>query len=1495
MKQFFLSLLFIFSGTIVFSQSIDSFTVNTNKFLSELDPFLTASGSSSMKEVFSAFQKKYKSGVFTAEEQTRMIEVSNMMLQQKMTARPYFEAYLKGLIVVNQAENGAERFTQWHDILENMIADIQNRKLKPYLNFLNFSAPFFEKNALRASSRGVSWYGISDKPNMKYENKQAVIEYEKVDIEAIRKNDTIRIEDTKGIYYASDGIWKGLGGKVSWEDRFGLEDVYAELDSVEIEFKSSLYRATNVKMNYPLFFGQTAVVGKFEDKVVSSNAATEGSYPRFTSDAEIINIENIGEGIDYRGGFRLQGTTVYGYGSKENPARITIDKEGEERVFQGYSELFTIRRGERIVAERVNSTVYFGQDSLYHPSVNMRFEIPDKALKLSRGKRGSDRNPFYSSMHKVNIESDKINYYVTRDSLIIGEKSLAIKKSPTPAIFESTKFFNDADYRRVQNISTTNPIAIMRAVAEREGNIMSAHDLAKKLNSRYEIENIKSLLYDLVAKGFINYDADDEMVEIKDKVFHYANASIKKVDYDALQLISDTRETNGTFDLKTKQLEVSGVEKVEFSEYQKTALTPFKKTIYLKENRNMDFDGKLYSGYSVYEGKDFHFDYDNFSITLDSVRYFDLFIPTGVEDEKGNKEALSLASRIEHLSGVLLIDAPENKSGREEIPIFPSIQSKAPSFVFYDNKDTQKGVYKRDSFFFELKPFSFNGLDNLTAGSVNFDGNLVSFDIFPDIKETLVVREEDQSLGFETEIDLPAYKNAGNFKGTADLSNSGLQGKGLLTYLDAEINSEDLVFRPQNTTGSAEKFNLEEKRNATPEIPQVRGINVDILWRPYKDSLFVTAEEAPFEMFKDGQHTLRGTTILTPDGLKGNGLFDWPKASMTSNTFSFGAFSTIADTSDLKIRAFDADDLALVTDNLNAVVDFDKQIGNFKANDELLTTSLPYNQYETSFNEFDWDIKGEIITFKAEEGKKGGFLSVHPDQDSLRFQGAAASYNLKTSTLNISGVDDIISADAFIYPDSGLVDVIKGGKMTLLKNARIEADTINRYHVINRAEVEILGKKEFRAEGFYEYNIGDVEQEIRFDEITGTRIGKGSRAEKATATRATGEVSSEKDFLIDHKTLYRGTISLFSETPNLKFEGYARMKSTSLRRLHWFTVSFDGDKSDLKIKYDVPKNYQAEPLRTGLYLSKENNRVYSNIMAPLYFRKDRPILPVTGYMDYDKTRDVYIFGDSLKILQDGLKGNKLTYYELTGEVKSEGKYNIGSGLKYVSVQAAGRANAEAMPTDTSSVVIPKVTGDFMMALDLLLPDDLKKLLIQDFQGASFDAQPINYSDGKLYYQKAASELFSEKDTEKILSSLNQGIFDIPKKSNKSNLLFSKVPMQWDPDYQSFVSSKSTLSLASIDGQMINKDITAYIEVKMPQRGDDRLYVYLKSPSNLYYFFGFKEGIMNIVSDNPKFNDFVVNMKEKNRIQKMPDGETFEIQPVNPGTARQFVSRVKATW
>ena len=108
-----------------------------------------------------------------------------------------------------------------------------------------------------------------------------------------------------------------------------------------------------------------------------------------------------------------------------------------------------------------------------------------------------------------------------------------------------------------------------------------------------------------------------------------------------------------------------------------------------------------------------------------------------------------------------------------------------------------------------------------------------------------------------------------------------------------------------------------------------------------------------------------------------------------------------------------------------------------------------------------------------------------------------------------------------------------------------------------------------------------------------------------------------------------------------------------------------------------------------------------------------------------------------------------------------------------------------------------------------------------------------------------------------------------------------------------ISNKSKLGLVSLDGEMLNTVVDAYLEIKMPTNDDDRLYAYIKSPSQMYYFIGYKQGILNLVSNNPRFMEELLKMKEKDRIIKLPNGETYEIQPVEESTASAFLNRVLA--
>jgi len=57
-----------------------------------------------------------------------------------------------------------------------------------------------------------------------------------------RKEDSIYIRKTSGIYLPIEQRWKGKKGTVSWAERFGPEmGAFAELDEYEFELKKSLY------------------------------------------------------------------------------------------------------------------------------------------------------------------------------------------------------------------------------------------------------------------------------------------------------------------------------------------------------------------------------------------------------------------------------------------------------------------------------------------------------------------------------------------------------------------------------------------------------------------------------------------------------------------------------------------------------------------------------------------------------------------------------------------------------------------------------------------------------------------------------------------------------------------------------------------------------------------------------------------------------------------------------------------------------------------------------------------------------------------------------------------------------------------------------------------------------------------------------------------------------------------------------------------------------
>jgi hypothetical protein len=1482
------------------------FPTQTGDFVSKIGEFMTASKRPDMEEAYSVFKSRYKAGQLPEHRMQRIIRVANQMGSQKLAPFPYFRNYINAVSAA-VAMPDTTVFDRWHRAAEATMDAAEPGKNKPIGIFLEFSSDFLERSDLRTGEGGsVTWRIRGGKWDFDFvdSSKQAILRCQDVQLIAVSKKDSISVYRTSGIYLPQQNRWRGAGGVVNWRG-VGLDStVYANISTYQVEVAKVSFKCDSVQFFYPLYFPNGPIYGSLEHQLVTGQRDSTGQFPKFYSFAKTLEINKIGEGIEYKGGFRLFGNVIYGYGTPNEPAHVDIYDKKRRKVFDGDSELFLIRRENSIVSEGTDARLLVEDDSeISHPGANFRLDIKRSSIALERGTKGSEQNPFYSTFYNMNLDANRIAYFYNADSVEIGAQVPGRKGVQQSVAFESNKLYDPAEMIRLQNISSKNPISVLYLLAKATPKdslnryVVSDDAFAQALNPIWDRTNIQTLLAQMVKEGFINYYFDRRQIVIRDKLTHYAEASTGKTDYDAIKIESTTTESNAVLDLRNKQTTIKEVRRLEISQLQHVAVSPQAERLTLLKNRDMRLSGRLTAGYALFSGRDMYFSYDRFDITFDSVRNLDFYLPYGEKDPNTKlKKANAMNSTIEYVSGVLLVDAPNNKSGKEDLDMFPSLQSKKNSYVYYERPETYAGAYKRDSFFFKLDPFSLNRVDDYEAEQLQFKGEMNPALIFPPFRETIVVRPEDKSFGFvhrTPKEGYPTYDRKGNYVGSLDLSNKGFFGKGTVTYLTADIESEDLVFKPKQMTGTARKFFMTEDREGAVKTPEARGQDVKVNWLPFRDSMYVESKAKDFGIYKAEGYSHKGILILTPTGLKGNGLFDWANGRLQSKLIAYGPYQATADTANLQIKGLaGATDNALESKNVNADLDFDAQQGRFRANSAVASTFLPFNKYATSMNEFDWDMSGQTIRFKSDASKPGVFVSTDTNRDSLRYTGTSAFYEMKTNRLVIGGVDIIRSADAYVYPDSGQIEILAGGAMKQLENARIVADTVSKYHVITRATVDILGKKDYKAKGYYQYNIPGFEQEVFFDNIIGERVGGGSKSTKNVLTSASGPIKEDANFHMDAKVLFKGQIELEANKPNLRFDGFARLDADKLPGSHWFHIKSVVDKNSPIIRITKSYNETDDPLVTGIYLSKETGECYPRILNPAYLRADRALIDAQGVFKYETAEDRFVFGDSARIATGALRGSRMIFDNRVGSILAEGRINIGSGLEYMKVKAAGRLRTDfnATPTDSSGFV---VKGEIMSGMEIILPKKLQEVFLQGIRAGAYDAPNAIYTAQSPFYQAVLPEFVTDPKLDPTWQAdLKNNLILLPKADDKFTFLLGRHAVQWNSEYSSFLSSDDKMPLISVGGEQVNKVLTTYVEYRMPGNEDDRFYLYIGVTPQLWYFFGYQGGVLNVSSSDPKFNETLLGMKPKDLQIKMPDGELYEVVAGNPSTATAFVNRVK---
>ncbi len=1487
--------LFLLLSFTTSAQQAKSFTEDPVKFISEVKDFFQ-SGATDKEECakfMDKFEDAWKQGRINDEVKRVAYDFSNQILKKRLRAtelRPFLGA------IYNYGVQGRSGIAQWQECLTKVM---NGKAIKNVTDFLNMSESLFESNTFYKSPT-FSWAASNANYQFMCDSVPRIY-FPNANIRCFNiQADSAVIYNTKGTYYPAQGKFVGVGGKVDWV-RTGLEAgvAYAELRNYTVIAKSGGYTADTVNFYHKQYF-QQALLGQLTEKVISEKAENV-SYPRFESYVKRLKLNNLYPGVDYDGGFSMRGAKFLAAGSKEEPARI-IFKRNSKNFLIASAKSFTIEK-TRIASDPAEVKIMLEGDSIYHPGISFKYLVNDKHVLLYRAEEGLAKTPVSDSYHKLDMYFEEMSWKVEEPKV---DFRMLVGNSQGEADFESADYYKQERYDYLQGMDQIHPLILVKDYVKFLNGGRQPYDTCttciwefrgdafagflKQTNTM-----VQPMLVKIASMGFITYIFDEDRVIVKPRLIRYILNRAGKADYDMINFHSDVKgdriaqdagNNNASINLLNNDLTIFGVKSILMSDSQQVVIVPKDHKVVVKKGRDFTFAGLVHAGRFDFFGKEFKFEYDKFKVILDNVDSLRLKVTSIEPDANGEHPLVRVRTVIENINGDLLIDHPKNKSGYKMFSQYPIFNSNKESFAYYDKRQIFNSVYKKDKVYFKLEPFTIDSLDNFTNTGLKFNGTFASAGIFPDLKETLGLMP-DYSLGFvhkAPEGGYPLYGGKAVFKNEIRMSNEGLRGDGVVNFVTSTTVSKDFQYFPDSMNTVAQTFVVKEQK-IKPEFPEVNAEEPYIHWEPKKNQMNIYKQKKPINCM-NGNAQMNGVLTLTPTQLTGNGMIEFANSELVSKRIRFKSIQFDADTCDFKMKSSGAAALAFASKNVKAHIDFDKRTGEFESNGRGSFVSFPVNKYICYIDKFKWymdknDIEisaGNKLNAQQQKGDvelSGGseFISTHPKQDSLRWIAQAAKVDLNNFIISARQVKFISVADAKIMPDSGNVVVEKDAKMRTLKNAKILANSVTKYHNVYGATIDITSRKNYSGSGDYDY-IDEMRAKhpIHFSNIS---------VDTTLQTFAMTEIPDSVKFTLSPNFDYKGKVKLLASNQFLEFTGAARIHHNCDKiSKGWFKFSSQID--PMKIYIPISKELEGldGKIASSVMVTTDSTHLYSAFLSPKKGRTDVEVLPADGFIYFEKLAQEYRISNKEKLAERALTGNYLSLNTKSCTVYGEGKMNLGTNLGQVSTTTVGSVNHFLIPDSTAF--------DLLMGINFFFDDGAIDKMANDIGVYFTNLTPTNFS--RPVYEKGLRELLGKEQADKLISQVNlYGSFKKFPDELKYTLFLTDLKMKWTTKTSSYLS-RGKIGIGNIQKTQINKFVDGRIEIKRKRSGDI-ITIYLEMDPNNWYFFTYERGLMQAVSSNANFNNIIKEMKPENRKHEEKDKPAYQFNLCTEAKKKTFLRKV----
>lgn len=1459
---YFFVVLFCFTTSQSLAQT-RGFSRSPEIFIKELGAHVKKVNVDHVDKNYEAFAKKWELGVYSEAQQAAIMRISEEMLIKEFKIEPDFDLFMKALVAGKDSSIANIKFDNW--IQQAKKLSLGDREL--YLSFMDVSYKMFSESAIY-KDESKTWIFESTDYQFNYSQDNLTVSMENITLKCKGQDDYIYIYGTSGVFNLKENSWTGKKGRINWE-RVGLSsaEVFAEFDHYTIDLAKAEVIIDTVRFQYSgLLDG--VLEGKLHDRVTSGRISqnredfSAATFPRFDAFQTDLTLATFAEGrVRYKGGFQIHGSNINGTGTKESPAIFEFYYEDKLTV-EARSVAFKIDSNSVQSAE-TEIAILTDSGEIYHPMLHFNYRIDKNLLTLHRGSEGIEQSPLFDSDHNLEIKVDQVIWEL--DKPVINFKML---QKDGKATFTSKNYFREFEYERVRmGMMSYNPLTkIQQYCMANKTKTFDLSDYAYSIGSTEE--NLLQQMYMLADMGFIYFDDETGIVRVKEKLFNYVKNHFRLADYDVIHFSSViSARPNAAMNLINYDLKVEGVRVFRFSDSQNVIVHPTEQQITIKNDRRMQFAGKITAGRFDFYGKSFDFDYNNFYVTSPQIDSMKIYYPDTINQEY----LIPIKSVLRDLHGTLYIDKPNNKSGLEDHPDYPIFESKGPAAIAYDKKSIFNGAYKKDIFRFEVDPFTIKNIDNFTIEGLKFPGTFISGGILPEFRYEAYIMK-DYSLGFERANPpggYPMYGDKGHGNIDISVSEEGFWARGEIDYEGAKMTSSKMVMMPDSLNAEVESYIIEESW----KYPAMTALNVKTHWKPKSDSMMIYTGGYPVDIFRDDQ-TFTGTLVHTPSVLSGNGQLDFENARLISNNMVFGTNRADSDTASLTIGDLHQEIISFSSNNVRAHLDFENRVVDLTTNVLGNLTEFPRNQFAASLDNYHWDIDEETIElFKTDRLKdeESFFVSRKPEQQGLSFQCPNALFDMKQLVIFAEEVPYIDIADSRLFPNEGKVVIEQEAKIRPFENARFLAARDNKFHELYECNIVVHGKYNIGGSGKYKYvDKYKTGQEVYFDRMVVNRD---------TTVLATGYITDTAQFAISPKIAYYGQVELLSSEEFLKFTGFAKpMHTFADYPSMWFKYVDRPFPPDVIVDASNPMDKDRKKLSVAVSLSPlDSVNVYPSFFNYKMSYVDLEITTDTGILFYDESANTFFVGDSDRLYNGAYAGSYLSLNESTRMIESHGRLNFDLELheKFKAVTAGSIYKHE----DDSTFTI-----EALMGLNMTLPDACYTRLLEVIKANGEGASTTGVDNE--FVKSALAEFLDGKQFNKMKDDLQSfGEINLPS-SFKQNIVFSHMQFHYSWTQQGFVSY-SPVAIASVNGEAVNKEFNSRMLIQRKRSGT-RIVLYIEISKYDWFFIEYYRGNLMVYSTDKEFNDAIIEGGSK------LSEKGYVIRRATPQTATRFLDAMEST-